>query len=232
MRNEIRDLKEDIVNNLLGSDVKSAAEQFVDTWVEAWRAGETTLDAIEGKMDEMTMNLIKKAASSKIVANILQPLYDAVDSYTLENSMGGVDLTTNELRALASLGSELGIKINEALGVFYGNLENLGIITQNINDGESELSALQAGIQGITEDTAGALEAYMNSVSQQVYYQSDILTQIRDAVVAWDLDVNVATMSQVLLQLQASYQAQQSIQMILEGWSNASGQAIRVEMVS
>lgn len=232
LRNEIRDLKEDIVNNLLGSDVKSAAEQFVDTWVEAWRAGETTLDAIEGKMDEMTMNLIKKAASSKIVANILQPLYDAVDSYTLENSMGGVDLTTNELRALASLGSELGIKINEALGVFYGNLENLGIITQNINDGESELSALQAGIQGITEDTAGALEAYMNSVSQQVYYQSDILTQIRDAVVAWDLDVNVATMSQVLLQLQASYQAQQSIQMILEGWSNASGQAIRVEMVS
>lgn len=232
LRGEIEDLKDDLVNNLLGGDVKNAAEGFVDAWVEAWRAGETTLDAIETKMDEMMLNLVKKAATSKIVANLLQPLYDSVDKYTSESSMGGVDLTTSELQALATLSGELGVKINNALGAFYGNLANLGIISQNIEDGESELSALQAGIQGITEDTAGALEAYMNGVSQQVYLQSDILTQIRDTLVGFDLDVNVATLGQVLLQLQASYQTQQAIQGILEGWSSASGLAVKVEMVS
>lgn len=232
LRYEIQDLKDDLVNNLLGSDVKSAAEEFVDTWVDAWRAGETTLDAIKAKMDDMVGNLIKKAVSSAIVERLLQPLYDSVDKYTQENSAGGVDFTTNELKALATLSGELGVKINEALGAYYGNLESLGVITKNINEGESSLSALQAGIQGITEDTAGALEGYMNGVSQQVYLQSDILTQIRDTVVGFDLDVSLGVMSQILLQLQTSYQTHQAIQAILEGWSSPNGMSVRVEMVS
>jgi hypothetical protein len=92
------------------------------------------------------------------------------------------------------------------------------------------LSALQQGIQGITETTAGALEAYMNGVSQQVYYQSDLLTQIRDAVVLFNTDVQVATMGQILLQLQNSYLVQTAIQNILNGWSSPNGLAVRVEM--
>lgn len=97
--------------------------------------------------------------------------------------------------------------------------------------GQADLSALQQGIQGITEDTAGALESYMNSVSQQVYYQSDILTQIRDILVNFGGDVTIATNAQILFELQQSYQVQMSIQSILQGWSNASGLAVRVEMV-
>lgn len=99
-------------------------------------------------------------------------------------------------------------------------------------DKESKLSALQQGIQGITEDTAGALEAYMNGVSQQVYLQSDILTQIRDTVMGFDVEVQTTVMSQILLQLQSSYQVQMSIHSTLEGWSNASGQAVKVELIS
>ena len=99
-------------------------------------------------------------------------------------------------------------------------------------DASNNLSALQQGIQGVTEDTAGALEAYMNGVSQQVYLQSDLLTQIRDAVVGIDIDVQVATQAQMLLQLQQSYAVQMAIQGILEGWATPSGQAVRVELVS
>ena len=93
------------------------------------------------------------------------------------------------------------------------------------------LSALQQGIQSISEDTASALEAYMNGVSQQMYFHTDILTQIRDAIVGFDLDIQAATLSQILLQLQASYTTQEAIRSILDGWSNASGMAVRVEMV-
>lgn len=122
---------------------------------------------------------------------------------------------------LAQIKPELGEKLKEILGDYYKFGES----------SETQLSALQQGIQGITENTAGALEAYMNGVSQQVYYQSDLLTQIRDAVVGFDLDVQVATMSQILLQLQSSYTVQMSIQGILEGWSSTNGLAVRVEMV-
>ena len=99
------------------------------------------------------------------------------------------------------------------------------------NAGETQLSALQQGIQGITEDTAGALEAYMNGVSQQVYLQSDLLTQIRDILVNFGGDVTIATNAQILLQLQQSFQVQMTIQNVLTGVLNASGLAFRVEMV-
>ena len=228
--NDLKNLKEDVMNTLLGSDIKSAAEEFVDTWVQAWREGETTLDAIGEKMDDMIFNLIKKAATSKIVGNLLQPLYDMVDQYTSKGSEGGVELTTNELKALAVLSDKLGIDINNALGVFYGNLENLDIVSKNIKS--NELSALQQGIQSITEDTASALEAYMNSVSQQVYLHSDLLMQIRDAVVAMDGDIQLSTQAQMLLQLQQSYQVQMAIQAILIGWSNPAGSAVKVELLN
>lgn len=231
LRHEIEDLKEDVVNNLWGSDVKSAAESFVDTWVQAWKAGETTLDAIQEKMEEMVANLVKKAMTSKIVEQLLKPLYTELDSFTQESSAGGVSLTFDELRQLAQHAGVTAGNINTALGEFYGNLENLGIMMQG-SAANQELSALQQGIQGVTEVTANALEAYMNGVSQQVYYQSDVLTQIRDAMINFNMDVQVGTMSQILLQLQSSYTVQMSIQGILEGVLNPSGRAFNVELVS
>jgi hypothetical protein len=62
--------------------------------------------------------------------------------------------------------------------------------------------------------------------------QSYLLTEIRNAVVGFDFDVQVATQAQMLLQLQQSYAVQMAIQGILEGWATPSGQAVRVELVS
>jgi plasmid maintenance system antidote protein VapI len=101
------------------------------------------------------------------------------------------------------------------------------------DDGSNKnLSALQQGIQGITEDTAGALEGYMNGVSQQVYYHSSLLEQIRDAVVGFDMDVQMGTFSQMLLQLQNSYTLMQTMQTMMENWTIPSGSGIRVQLLS
>lgn len=230
LTHQIEDLGDSIVENLLGSNIKSAAEDFVDTWVSAWKEGENTLDAVEGKMDDITKNLIKKAIASKIVGTLLQPFYDAVDKAASEQSESGVELSLNELKQLSEMASSIGISINDALLALFTNLENMGIIDKGA--GSAELSALQQGITNISETTAEALEAYMNSVSQQVYYQSDILTQIRDILVNFGGDVTIATNSQILFELRQSTQIQMSIQSILQGWSNASGLAVRVELAN
>ena len=128
------------------------------------------------------------------------------------------------------MASSIGISINDALLALFTNLENMGIIDKGA--GSAELSALQQGITNISETTAEALEAYMNSISQQVYYQSDILTQIRDILVNFGGDITIATNSQILFELQQSTQIQMSIQSILQGWSNASGLAVRVELAN
>ena len=230
LQHDIEDLGDAITENLLGSNVKAAAEEFVDTWVSAWKEGENTLDAIQEKMDDVIMNLIKKAIASKIVGTLLQPFYDAVDQFASETSQGGVELTLEELKQLAEMAGTLGVNINDALTALFANFERLGIVDKSGKN--AELSALQQGIQGITEDTASALEAYMNGVSQQVYYQSDILTQIRDILINFGGDVTIATNAQILFELQQATQIQMSIQSILQGWSNASGLAVRVELAN
>ena len=230
LRNEIDDLVEEISTTLLGSDIKSAAEDFVETWVSAWRKGDDVMEAMNDKFDDMIDNMIMKSLASKLVAKRLQPIWDMVDEMTSEGSAGGTAVTLEELRMIQSLigGKSIAEGINEDLTNLYNAL---GIMYGAGSETQKNLSALQQGISGITEDQAGALEAYWNANTQQQYVHTDLLTQIRDAVVMYNNDVNIATSSQILLQLQQSFQVQMAIQTILMNWSSTNGMSVRVEMI-
>lgn len=228
---EISELKKDVVANLLGSDIKDAAEQFVSTWVDAWRQGGDTMEALNEKFDDMIDNMIAKSVASYLVSKRLQKIFDEVDKLTDENSEGGSEITMNELKRLKNLIGDKSIaeQINDDLANLYGAL---GIAFGVNSEQEKNLSALQQGIQGVTEDTAGAIEAYMNIVAQRVFEQNLYLQEIRDHLNNFDLDVQLGTLSQMLLQLQQSYQVQQNIESILTGVLNPSGRAIVVELNS
>ena len=124
--------------------------------------------------------------------------------------------------------------VSPELEGYIDELENILREMGLIKDATSEeaLSKLQQGIQGVTEDTAGAIEAYMNIVAQRVFEQNMYLQEIRDHLNNFDLDVQLGTLSQMLLQLQQSYQVQQNIESILTGVLNPSGRAIVVELNS
>ncbi len=144
--------------------------------------------------------------------------YDAVSQLNNED-------ISSLIQQLAELKPELAEQLKQLLGQWY----TFG------SDSDSSLSALQQGIQGITEDTAGALEAYMNGVSQQVYLQSEYLRQIVEFLSTSNgelEDVKVATLSQMLLQLQNCYQIMQSMHNMMDNWQVASGNGIRVELIS
>jgi len=164
-------------------------------------------------LDELRQYLISQQEA--IISEANSQLEKASQNYTewtLEYMMGeGRDLMMSAANGL-----------KDGLEQYY----NFGDLID-----EQKLSNLQQGIQGITENTAGALEAYMNGVSQQVYLHSTLLTEIRDAVVGFNMDVQLGVQSQILLELQNSYQVQMAIQGILQGWSSANGLAVRVEMV-
>ena len=118
--------------------------------------------------------------------------------------------------------TQVGKNLADALGEWY----TFG------QDKDGALSALQQGIQGITEDTAGAIEAYLNIVSQHIFIHTDLLTEIRDSIVSIDFDAQLGVQSQMLLQLQDRYTVQKSIESILSGVLNPSGRAFSVELLS
>jgi hypothetical protein len=226
---ELQEMADEIAATLLGSKVKDAAEEFVSTWVDAWRAGEDTMAALNGKFDDMIDNMIMKSVASRVVANRLQKIWDAVDQVTDERSEGGASVTMNELQRIKDLIGDKSIReaidedlkaLYSALGIAYGS------------GADKELSALQQGISGITEDQAGALEAYWNINTQQQFVHTDLLTQIRDIIVGFDLDIQLGVMSQMLLQLQNSYILMQSMAAMMDNWTVPAGNGIRVELLS
>lgn len=222
LQNAINDATTEIVNNLLGTDVKSAAESFADSWISAWKEGTDTMANLEESFDDMIQNMIVKSLASEIVGQRLKSMFAMVQRFTEENSAGGVGITTEEAKQIADLGKELIPLINEDLKNLMGQL---GIeFGSGVKD--AALSSLQKGISSVTEETAGAIEAYLNMVSGQVFQQTTILQGI------WDMtNVNAGTMSQMLLQMRSSYQILQAIQVWTVNISTAAGNGVNVRIL-
>lgn len=222
LQNAIDDATTEIVNNLLGTDVKSAAESFADSWISAWKEGTDTMANLEESFDDLITNMIVKSLASTIVGERLKSMFAMVKRFTEENSAGGVGITTEEAKQIADLGKELIPLINEDLKNLMGQL---GIeFGSGVKD--AALSSLQKGISSVTEETAGAIEAYLNMVSGQVFQQTTILQGI------WDMtNVNAGTMSQMLLQMRSSYQILQAIQVWTVNISTAAGNGVNVRIL-
>lgn len=222
LQNAIDDATTNIVNTLLGTDVKSAAESFADSWISAWKEGADTMENLEESFDDLITNMIVKSLASTIVGERLKSMFAMVQRFTEENSAGGVGITTEEAKQIADLGKELIPLINEDLKNLMGQL---GIeFGSGVKD--AALSSLQKGISSVTEETAGAIEAYLNMVSGQVFQQTTILQGI------WDMtNVNAGTMSQMLLQMRSSYQILQAIQVWTVNISTAAGNGVNVRIL-
>lgn len=222
LQNAIDDATTNIVNTLLGTDVKSAAESFADSWISGWKEGADTMGNLEESFDDLITNMIVKSLASTIVGERLKSMFAMVKRFTEENSAGGVGITTEEAKQIADLGKELIPLINEDLKNLMGQL---GIeFGSGVKD--AALSSLQKGISSVTEETAGAIEAYLNMVSGQVFQQTTILQGI------WDMtNVNAGTMSQMLLQMRSSYQILQAIQVWTVNISTAAGNGVNVRIL-
>lgn len=222
LQNAIDDATTEIVNNLLGTDVKSAAESFADSWISAWKEGTDTMANLEESFDDMIQNMIVKSLASEIVEQRLKSMFAMVQRFTEENSAGGVGITTEEAKQIADLGKELIPLINEDLKNLMGQL---GIeFGSGVKD--AALSSLQKGVQSVTEETAGAIEAYLNMVSGQVFQQTAIMQSIEHIV-----NVNAGTNSQILLQLRAEYQLLQAINVWAMGITSPAGNSIQVRLL-
>lgn len=218
LQNAIDDATTNIVNTLLGTDVKSAAESFADSWISAWKEGADTMDNLEESFNDMIQNLIVKSLASEMISRKIKSIFDAVERYA-EDGVVSTDEIKNLMQGVVP---DMAKDINEILKGLVGSL---GIeFGSGVKD--AALSSLQKGIQGITEEQAGALEAYMNMVSQQVFQQTTIMQGI------WDMtNVNAGTMSQMLLQMRSSYQILQAIQVWTVNISTAAGNGVNVRIL-
>ena len=153
-----------------GSDVRDAAESFIDAWTEAFGETRDGISGLKEEFDEFMKNIVKKQAYMKIAdhwiskfGEMINASFDKYGQVNYEKLQSAMKWFTEE--AIPQMDTAL-----EDMTDFW---ENIGI---NWTGTTSSLSGLAEGIQGITEETAQILESLLNSMR---YYVADTNEQLK-----------------------------------------------------
>lgn len=178
----IQELGESMTEALGGfgsqSNYKSAAEAFSEAWVDAFNEGSDALEALNNKFDEYFNTMLTKQLMNRATSKYIQPILEAFDKAVSEGSEGGnngLDVTKKELEGIKELK-------DKNLALFNEYAKNLMDVLNVKPSGSSNISALQQGIQSVTESTAQALESILNSLRYYVATQQADIRIIRDTL--------------------------------------------------
>lgn len=178
----IKELGESMTEALGGfgsqSNYKSAAEAFSEAWVDAFNEGSDALEALNNKFDEYFNTMLTKQLMNRATSKYIQPILEAFDKAVSEGSEGGnngLDVTKKELEGIKELK-------DKNLALFNEYAKNLMDVLNVKPTGSSNISALQQGIQSVTESTAQALESILNSLRYYVATQQADIRIIRDTL--------------------------------------------------
>lgn len=179
---KIKELQESRIQEAggLGSKAnwKSAAQDFADAWVDAFNEGSDTLDALNKKFDDLIANMIKKQVMLRVVSKYLEPIFKMIDAAVDENSPGGIKVMKEELQGILSKIKDTTPELNDMLKTL---MDALGYTPTNA----TSLTALEQGIQSVTEETAKALEALLNSMRFYLANQQNDVAAIRNVIQNW-----------------------------------------------
>lgn len=181
LQEQQQQLEQDLTTSLGGigdeADIKSAAEDFVDAWLNAYTEVGDGLSGLQDNFDEFIQNAVKKQLLTQLSSQFIDPILDSFNKMFDESSLGGTDLTGAELDAFRELYEKYSELFDERAKAY---LEALGI--EPGTGGETaELSGLSKGIQSVTEETAQALEALLNSMR---FFVADSNTQLKSIYAA------------------------------------------------
>ena len=155
----------DILDNTL-----SAAEEFTDAWLNAFKETGSGLSGLEENFKEATLNMVKQQASLFITGTYVDRWKKNLEQYI---NASDLELTTQEANAwMKSVQTELPL-LNDALEKYFNAMKQAGVDIYNTS---SDLSGLQRGIQGITETQADEIAAYLNTLRFLVSNSVDLLT--------------------------------------------------------
>lgn len=224
--NEIKDLQEQITElsskqreemGAFGSEAnyKSAAQQFVDAWLDAYKQTGSGLDALQDTFNDFYENVVKQQLLYRGTQKILEPLLKMFDDAVMDYTV-----TEDEANDLKDFFAK---NVKGQLDELYTSLADIFGIGKNV-----ELSDLQKGIQNITEAQAAAIESYLNSIRFYVSAQLETIKAIQASIKAPDYSPIVSELKAQTAILRDIYDTLSSV--VGRGGSVHSGAYVKVYM--
>lgn len=174
-RERLAESKQEMMEELGGMfDITDFTSGFVDAWWDAMDEGKSGLDALGEHFEETMKDMVKKQALYQGANAIMKQVQDVINQDLAD------DYDIDDWQNIWDVAKKANVDLDAFLQGWYDMFGGL-------SDGASGgLSALQKGIQGVSEETAQVIEAYLNSirgyVSEQVTHTRNIYRILNDAV--------------------------------------------------
>lgn len=174
-RERLAESKQEMMEELGGMfDVTDFTSGFVDAWWDAMDEGKSGLDALGKHFEETMKDMVKKQALYQGAQNIMKQIQDVINQDLAD------DYDIDDWQKIWDVAKKANVDLDAFLQGWYDMFGGLS------NGASGGLSALQKGIQGVSEETAQVIEAYLNSirgyVSEQVTHTRNIYRILYDAV--------------------------------------------------
>lgn len=156
MRESIEELHEETFSTLTDGvldNVLDATRGFVDAWHDAFLETGDGMKGLKDSFKDMMQSIVRQQASMTILGPFIDQLKGKLNQYV--NTYDTM-LDPAEAADLKQWFENNKDSMNESLEAYFGAFNSLF-------DGSGELSDLEKGIQGMTEDQAEVLAAYWNS---------------------------------------------------------------------
>ena len=164
---QIEDGLGSILENMLGGNIKSFAGQLSDALLDAFVKGEDAAEGYRSKVKDVIGDIMRSVIKQRLIEDVLGKTMDKYVSKWVDTEGNLTKTPEDMLKDMVLMGTEL-----EAKGDTLAKmLENLPDDVKKYFQKEAEsqqLSGLSKGVQGMTQDTAMILEAYMNTIRDVV----------------------------------------------------------------
>ena len=165
----IKDSASEVQDYLAGTDITSAARDFANAWVDAYKQFGSTTDAIEEKFYDMIQNMVVEGIAAQLVKNILDPIYKQIKEIASDDI-----ITADEIASVADQVPGAVDSINNALTVVFEKLKQAGY----------DVRKNSTGLTGISKDIASASEESILGLSAGINTQNFYISQIHANVAA------------------------------------------------
>ena len=173
LEDEIADMRNAVSEQMLGSDLTSAARDFASAWLDAYKEFGNTTDAMSEKFNEMIENMVVEGLLAKVMESALKPAFDMIDN------MGDGDFYNPEfwrnVVAEAEKATEAG---NAGASTMMQFLQAAGL---NLRELGGELEGISREVGGATSEEINTWGAALNT---QNFYIAQQLSEVR-AIRAW-----------------------------------------------
>ena len=168
LEKQIADTEGKLAEHFAGTDLASAARDFAEAWIDAYKEFGNTTDAMSEKFQDMIQSMITESLAARAMQGLLRPIFEAID----DAAESGGELTAEEIAEISKMASDSIPDINNAMVNLMNQLAAAGLNVRN----------QASGLTGISKDIATASEESILGLAAGINTQNFYIAQTNDYV--------------------------------------------------